>query len=123
MTTSRTRRRRLPHLLFVGWLLLVWTGAFEAAAVPTTGATDPASQLEQSLQAIADGDRDLPRDTFDPAYVVQRLGTKPEDILAWVRDQTLWVPYRGLLRGDVGVLMDRVGNSLDRTYLLATLLE
>jgi hypothetical protein len=40
-----------------------------------------------------------------------------------VRENTFWVPYRGLLRGSAGVLMDRLGNSLDRAALLAMLLK
>jgi rhodanese-related sulfurtransferase len=40
-----------------------------------------------------------------------------------VHDQTRLVPYRGALRGAVGVLMDRQGNSLDRALLLAELLR
>ena len=40
-----------------------------------------------------------------------------------MRDETTWVPYQGALRGAVGVLMDRKGNSLDRALLLAALLR
>ena len=40
-----------------------------------------------------------------------------------VRSHTVWVPYRGLLRGATGVLMDRRGDSLDRAELLAMRLE
>jgi hypothetical protein len=40
-------------------------------------------------------------------------------LLQWVREQTVFVPYSGVLRGPCGVLMDRVGNDLDRSLLLA----
>jgi hypothetical protein len=79
--------------------------------------------LERSLRAIEDGARTAPRDRWDPQYVVDRLGRDPTRIIAWVRNHTYWIPYRGELRGPVGVLMDRRGNSLDRAVLLATLLE
>ena len=49
--------------------------------------------------------------------------TDPQKMLDWVRDNTRLVPYEGSLRGALGVLMDRNGNSLDRSILLARLLE
>jgi len=76
--------------------------------------------LYSDLERIA---RDLPRDTFDPKAIVDELGNDPERLHAWVRDNTFLVPYRGSLRGPVGVLMDRLGNSLDRSLLLAELLR
>ncbi len=79
--------------------------------------------LDSSLRAIEDGDRAAPRDRWDPEYVVAKVGRQPADLFAWVQDSTMWIPYRGLLRGPVGVLLDRQGNSLDRALLLASLLE
>jgi hypothetical protein len=78
--------------------------------------------LENGFRALRDGERDAPRDRWDPRYVVQRIGTDPDSLAAWVRSRTSWIPYRGVLRGPVGVLMDRQGNSLDRSLLLAALL-
>ncbi len=68
-------------------------------------------------------DRDLPRDTFDVRAAANQIGNDPDKIFAWVRDNTAYVPYRGSLRGPVGVLLDRSGNSLDRSLLLARLLQ
>ena len=65
----------------------------------------------------------LPRATFDVAAVVERVGREPSALFEWVRDRTYWVPYEGSLRGPTGVLMDRLGNSLDRSLLLAALLK
>ncbi|MBE3073301.1 MAG: hypothetical protein IMZ67_10015 [Acidobacteria bacterium] len=65
----------------------------------------------------------LPRDTFDVAAVVDQVGQDPSRLFQWVRDETIFVPYRGTLRGPIGVLMDRRGNSLDRALLLAALLK
>lgn len=81
-----------------------------------TATADAASKL---LQAAAN---DIPRDTFDPLAIVKSVGKDRSALLAWVRDQTYWVPYRGALRGPTGVLMDRLGNSLDQSLLLAELL-
>ena len=79
--------------------------------------------LDKSLRALADGDREMPRDTWDPDYVVNRVGRDPQRLFRWVQQNTYWIPYHGVLRGPVGVLMDRQGNSLDRAILLAKLLE
>ena len=66
---------------------------------------------------------DIPTDSFDVQAVGRSLGNDPVQILDWVRTNTTWVPYRGALRGATGVLMDRMGNSLDRSLLLAELLR
>jgi hypothetical protein len=81
------------------------------------------AMLENSLRALEDGVRDAPRDRWDPAYVVALVGRSPDSLYHWVQDNTTWIPYRGTLRGPVGVLMDRQGNSLDRALLLADLLQ
>jgi len=81
------------------------------------------SELDRSLRALADGEREMPRDTWDPDYVVRMVGRDPQRLFRWVQQNTYWIPYHGVLRGSVGVLMDRQGNSLDRAILLATLLE
>lgn len=66
---------------------------------------------------------ELPRADFDPAALVKTVGTEPQALFEWVRDHTWWAPYRGLLRGAKGVMLDRVGNELDRTVLLGELLR
>ena len=82
-----------------------------------------ARELGAALKAVEDGERESPRDRWDPVYVVNALGSDPRALFDWVREDTSWIAYRGLLRGPIGVLMDRQGNSLDRAVLLATLLE
>jgi hypothetical protein len=79
--------------------------------------------LANSLKAIEDGERETPSDRWDPAFVAKALGSDPQRIFAWMQANTFWIPYRGLLRGAEGVLMDRLGNSLDRAALMATLLR
>jgi hypothetical protein len=81
------------------------------------------AMLDSSLRALEDGVRDARRDRWDPAYVVEKVGQDPDSLYRWVHDNTAWIPYRGSLRGPVGVLMDRQGNSLDRALLLANLLQ
>jgi hypothetical protein len=93
---------------------------------PDSTKEDPkarAAEFDKSLRALEDGDRDMPRDTWDPDYIVTMVGRDPTALFRWVQQNTYWIPYRGALRGAAGVLMDRQGNSLDRALLLATLLE
>ena len=66
---------------------------------------------------------DLPRAEFDPAALAAKLGKDPQAHFEWVRDHTWWAPYRGLLRGSKGVMLDRVGSNLDRAVLLGDLLR
>jgi len=101
-----------------------WRGTMTTAGpVLSHSAAGREAVLEQSLRAIAEGERAAARDRWDPAYLVEQLGRNPDTLRGWVQEHTSWVPYRGVLRGPVGVLMDRQGNSLDRALLLATLLE
>jgi len=91
-----------------------------AGRMDAAGAADRVRYLlEQfaALQAL------VPRETFDPQAVIAAAGHEPAALFAWVRDNTSWAPYRGALRGPVGVLMDRIGSSLDRSLLLAELLR
>ena len=74
------------------------------------------------MQALATVMAEIPRDTFDVSTLAGKVGSDPMTLTAWVRDNTYWVPYSGALRGPRGVLMDRLGSSLDRSLLLAQLL-
>jgi len=132
--TRHPSRGSAEHGLYQA-VALTTTLAIAVAALPHRGtganahsdlANDLARRLallDNSLRAIEDGDRGSPRDRWDPDYIVQQVGKEPEALFTWVRDNTFWIPYRGMLRGPVGVLMDRQGNSLDRALLLARLLE
>jgi hypothetical protein len=82
-----------------------------------------ADKLESYFSAIEDALTRIPRDTFDPEAIVQKAGQDPVKLFEWVRDETSLVPYQGSLRGFVGVLMDRRGNSLDRALLVHELLR
>lgn len=130
---SRVARALLCIVLIQAWVGgASWAADPAAAASPPAVATLPAApadaaaiaaELDRSFAALAAADADLPRDTFDPAAIISAVGKEPATLLNWVRDQTFWAPYRGVLRGATGVLMDRVGSSADRAMLLAQLLR
>ena len=80
-------------------------------------------KLGRVLDSLATAATQIPRDTFDPEVILAVTGSDADKIFSWVRDETTLVPYRGALRGATGVLMDRVGNSLDRALLLGDLLQ
>ena len=65
----------------------------------------------------------LPGERFETGPVLESTDFDAESIVAWVQQNTQWVPYQGVLRGADGVLLDRKGNSLDRSLLLGRLLE
>jgi hypothetical protein len=79
--------------------------------------------LEVVIDELESEQEKRPKDTFDGQAVIQRVGTDPMKLFEWVRDNTFWIPYQGSLRGAAGVLMDRLGNSLDRSLLLGDLLR
>jgi hypothetical protein len=117
----------LSFVLLFTWCALPFA---QTPAVPSSpaepAAGDPlklADELARWFQALEAADHEAPRDTFDVQAVVDKLGREPAKLFEWVRDQTVWVPYRGVLRGAQGVLMDRLGNSLDRALLLCELLR
>lgn len=78
-------------------------------------------RLERTFRAVRTLLREGRRERFAPEAVVDLCDGQAEQAFTWVRDHTAWVDYEGVLRGPGGVLMDRVGNSLDRALLLAEL--
>lgn len=86
---------------------------------PTTEPRQFAAMVNLVLESAAS----IPRTGFDPAALAVAEGNDPRRLFLWVRDRTWWVPYRGVLRGPTGVMLDRVGNSLDRSFLLGDLLR
>lgn len=76
-----------------------------------------------SWSALEAAVAEIPRERFDPDAVIARVGTDPEALFAWVRDETVLLPYCGALKGPEGVLLDRGGNTLDRALLLRELLS
>lgn len=93
--------------------------AGEEAAVGPSDLED----LDRLVDLIVAEVADLPRAEFDPSELAATLGKNPQAHFEWVRDYTWWAPYRGLLRGSRGVMLDRIGSSLDRAVVLGDLLR
>ena len=97
-----------------------------AAVAPTlqdTSTREVTARLEGLFATMEAALELIPRSELDPSALASTLGNDVAVHLQWVRDETDWIPYAGALRGPRGVLADRVGNSLDRSLLLAELLE
>jgi hypothetical protein len=129
---GRLNRLALSVLMLIslsGGPVLVQTVAWgEETADPaqTTGQPSRAEVLRSLgglLQSLEQIQKQEPRIEFDPQAVVEQVGHDPKALGKWVHEQTRWLPYRGMLRGARGVLLDRKGNSLDRSLLLAELLR
>jgi hypothetical protein len=96
----------------------------QALSAPPAKTPDQfAARLDKLFRALEQAEKHISRETFDPRAIIDKVGKDPRKIFEWVRDNTYFVPYRGLLRGEKGVLMDRLGNSLDRAMLLYALLR
>ncbi|MFO7545927.1 MAG: transglutaminase domain-containing protein [Trueperaceae bacterium] len=86
----------------------------------------PADTLFATLESAL---AELPKDHLDVEAALASMAggengaVDADTVFAWVRDETGYVPYRGALRGPAGVLMDRIGNALDRATLLRALLH
>jgi hypothetical protein len=109
----------------------VWTAApdpLQQAVLAATAKTAALVGVKQRslatavIDAMEAAHKKVSREAWDPAAVIATVGKDRVALFTWVRDRTALVPYRGSLRGAVGVMMDRVGNSLDRALLLADLL-
>jgi len=79
--------------------------------------------LQRLLQETSTAGELVDRKHFDYEAVLRDVGSDPQNLFKWVKSNTQPLPYTGVLKGAWGVLMERKGNSLDRSLLLAELLE
>lgn len=80
-------------------------------------------QVIEIDRAVRAAYNELPFEELRVEDAQSALGSDPLDLFAFVRDETRWLPYAGALRGAQGVMLDRMGSSLDRALLLAALIE
>lgn len=110
----------------LGLLLPTMTQAREALMSVEEMEREVIEPMEMGLKLFRKAARSVPRTSFDPAALSEKLSadaeSTPADAYRWVRDQTELLPYAGNLRGPAGTLMERSGNSLDRALLLDALL-
>ena len=97
-----------------------FTATPAGASVSSEQAPD---RVDKMFKFIDESRHTVPRDEFDLQEVVKGVGRNPQKLFEWTRDNTSFVAYQGVLRGDKGVLLDRLGNSLDRSLLLGAVLR
>ena len=116
-----------PVSVAMVFILVFWVGVFplDGQNAPAKADADKTAelikQLREAEKLVRAAEKDIPVETFEPRRLYQKIGPDPARLFAWVRDNTYLVPYRGVLRNAQGVLVDRLGNSLDRSLLLAEL--
>ena len=122
---------RIIVILFIFLFLFCSSPGFNSAQSTTSQGLELTEEetsqvlkgLERLNRAILQASQEIPRETFDPQAVLYAIGENPNSLFEWIKDETVLVPYQGILRGSIGVLMDRCGNSLDRALLLHELLR
>jgi hypothetical protein len=121
-------KKELSSVLAI-MLACVLPGLAMSSLAQTEDATG-SSELEAVIDVIRDAYNEaqkalkqLPQERFETESVLEKADYDSDALVAWFEQNTRWVPYRGVLRGADGVLLDGTGNSLDRSLLLARLLN
>lgn len=82
-----------------------------------------ARHLEAYSERLTTLRTDIDKSRFDPLEKMDSLDYDPETIIGFVRDDIVFHPYQGALRGAAGTLQSRGGNSLDQSMLLGFMLN
>lgn len=98
-------------------------GAEPEAASAQQAYKQAIDRIDRMMAALDVVDRKVDRSLFEIEALAGRLGPDPGAMFRFVRGETRYEPYYGVLRGARGVLIGRAGNSLDCSLLLAALLQ
>lgn len=113
-------------------LVLAFSGCGRGGRSPTSSPQVGTPQItdrgpgmrRQSLSSLQiPVPRTLALTHVDPKHFAAALGNDPVRIFEFVRDQIAYEVYTGYLRGPRGTLLAMAGNSVDRSALLASLLQ
>lgn len=91
--------------------------------LPPASAEEALERLNHYVAALQQVGGGFPQSDFDARAMANQLGDDPNTLFAFVRDGIHYEPYRGILRGANGTLMNRAGNAADKSLLLAALLR
>ena len=99
-------------------------GDLEISEHTLEGLNQISFKLENLFQEFENSVSNSEKEIPSAQRIMSDIGKdSPEKLFGWVRDNTFFIPYQGSLRGSEGVLIDRLGNSLDRAMLLHRLLK
>lgn len=97
--------------------------ALGAASENPQGTEDIEKRIDE-LGRKAEGLREaLKRERFDPEARVESADYDLETLVDFVRNEIVFHPYAGTMRGAAGTLRARAGSSLDQALLLAQMLK
>lgn len=117
-------RRKGPawHCLVVvlcASLTLGLVGPLQPADAQETDYEERVAQITAGLDQL---NSELDHGAFDVAIKAQDLAYDPQRMFSFVRDEIIFEPYVGALRGASATLEAGAGNALDQSLLLAALL-
>lgn len=81
------------------------------------------ARLDKMFGLLAQARAQIDRSSFDLNALLDKLNYDAQDIVDFVKNEIRFEQYPGLLRGPAGTLMNRGGNALDQSVLLAKLLN
>lgn len=121
-------RIHIAHKIILWLLLAIMAGPTwcnTTSELTETSATyqEAITYVDEFSDLIHGLQNTLDRTQFDLDALIEKLDFDPAQIVQFVSDEIYLELYSGSLRGALGTLLARSGNSLDQSILLATLLK
>jgi hypothetical protein len=121
---SRLRAGRTTIPALAVSLLLNWPASLmaqsDAVEIDVNELASSIEALELRLKQVRSA---IDRSKFEPDAVVDKLDYEADQLVAFAGSNIVFQAYEGALRGPVGALRARAGNSLDQAILLAYMLK